>query len=302
VIFKKHTMLGSAFLLPLFLWIIKNKVIIPLFLTFIFHTFFTCSLSQQVWSDAGLRDIITPRVLTFNNAKAIIFDICKTESVEVTGAVAMIVWCLWYNRNNRVWNGLHDTARDVASRAVYMLQEWRAVNHLQQYNIPASTPAVSLNNHSPMSASEPLQHSLRSELMRWQQPHPDWWKCNVDASFSQGPCATGWGWCIRNSTGSFIAAGTSSRRHNFTVPEGEALAILEAMRVASSRGWSNIIFESDSKVVVDAIKAVSPGRSELCSIIFEIKALLQNNSNFEVKFAKRQADMAAHTLARAAIS
>jgi ribonuclease HI len=33
------------------------------------------------------------------------------------------------------------------------------------------------------------------------------------------------------------------------------MAILEAIREASSRGWSNIIFESDSKVVVDAIKA-----------------------------------------------
>jgi hypothetical protein len=43
------------------------------------------------------------------------------------------------------------------------------------------------------------------------------------------------------------------------------------MREASSRGWSNIIFESDSKVVVDAIKAISPDRSELCPIICEIK-------------------------------
>jgi ribonuclease HI len=80
------------------------------------------------------------------------------------------------------------------------------------------------------------------------------------------------------------------------------MAILEAIREASSRGWSNIIFDSDSKVVVDAIKATSPGRSELCSIVYEIKSLLQSNSNFEIKFTKRQANMAAHALARAAIS
>jgi ribonuclease HI len=260
-----------------------------------FHTFFTCNLSQQVWNQAGLHDVIPPRALAFNNAKAIIFDICKSESAEVTGAVAMIMWCLWYNRNNCVWNGTNDTARDVASRAVYLLQEWRAVHHVQQHNTPPSTTAVS-------SPTESQQLSPRSEPTRWQHPPPEWWKCNVDASFSQGPCATGWGWCIRNSTGSFIAAGTSSRRHNFTVPEGEALAILEAMRVASSRGWTNIIFESDSKVVIDAIKTVSQGRSELCSILFEIKALLLSNTNFEVKFSRRQANMAAHTLARAAIS
>ncbi|MCI77425.1 hypothetical protein A2U01_0098695, partial [Trifolium medium] len=37
--------------------------------------------------------------------------------------------------------------------------------------------------------------------------------------------------------------------HNLAVTEGEAMAILESMRVATSRGWTDIVFESDSKVV-----------------------------------------------------
>ncbi|WJX23528.1 hypothetical protein P8452_12731 [Trifolium repens] len=262
------------------------------------HVFFTCFHSQQVWLAAGLRDIITPRLLAFDNVKAILFDICKNELDDVAGAVAMIMWCLWNNRNNCVWNGIKDTAKDVASRAAHMLHDWRAINYLQQHSAQTTT-AVLIN--SSLAPSQ-QQQAINFELPRWQRPRPYWWKCNVDASFTQNPSITGWGWCIRNSNGSFIAAGTNSRKHNFTVPEGEALAILEALRVASSRGWSNIIFESDSKVVVDAIKATSHGRSELCSILQEIKALLQTNPNFEVKFTKRQANMAAHTLARAAIS
>jgi ribonuclease HI len=43
------------------------------------------------------------------------------------------------------------------------------------------------------------------------------------------------------------------------------MTILEAMRVAISRVWSNIVFESDSKVVVDVIKANAQRTSELCS-------------------------------------
>jgi ribonuclease HI len=266
------------------------------------HIFFSCIYSQQVWFDAGMRDIINPRLLAFNNVKSIIFDICKNESVEVAGAVAMTLWCLWNNRNNCVWNGIKHTAKEVASRAAHMLHDWRAINLLQQHN--TQTVFAVLHNSQPSSSLVPNPHQLvnNSDPPRWQRPRPDWWKCNVDASFIQGPYATGLGWCIRNSNGSFIVAGTNSHKHHFTVPEGEALAILEALRVASSRGWSNIIFESDSKVVVDAIKATSHGRSELCSILQEIKALLQTNPNFEVKFTKRQANMAAHTLARAAIS
>jgi hypothetical protein len=71
---------------------------------------------------------------------------------------------------------------------------------------------------------------------------------------------------------------------------------------ATYRGWSNIVFESDSKVVVDAIYANHHGISKLSNIISSIKLLLQCNLNFEIKFTKWQANMAAHTLARAAIS
>jgi hypothetical protein len=71
--------------------------------------------------------------------------------------------------------------------------------------------------------------------------------------------------------------------------EGEVLAILEAFRVASFGRWSNIIFVSNYKLVVDAIHAAHNGISELSYIIMSIKLLLQVN-------------MAAHTLARAVIS
>jgi ribonuclease HI len=56
--------------------------------------------------------------------------------------------------------------------------------------------------------------------------------------------------------------------------EGEAITILEAIRVASTIGWSIIIFESDSKVVVDVIQANYRGVSKLSSIILSINLLL----------------------------
>jgi hypothetical protein len=228
------------------------------------HAFFNCNFSQQVWHVAGLHDVISPRVQAHNNVQTILFDICKSEPEEVVGAVAMTVWCLWHNRNNCVWNDIKDTAKEVVSRAAHMLQEWRAINNLQQHNSQAAAAAVVIHNNQPSSfASNPHQQLQNPALLCWQRPRVGWWKCNVDASFSQSPCSSGWSWCVRNSDGSFIAAGTNSCRHNLSVHEGEAIAILEAMREASSRGWSNIIFESDSKVVVDAIKAISPGRSEL---------------------------------------
>jgi ribonuclease HI len=59
---------------------------------------------------------------------------------------------------------------------------------------------------------------------------------------------------VRNFDGIFVAAGTKKSILNFTSAGGEASAILEAIREANSRGCTDIIFESDSKVVVDALK------------------------------------------------
>jgi hypothetical protein len=52
-----------------------------------------------------------------------------------------------------------------------------------------------------------------------------------------------------------------------------------------------IVFESNSKLVVDSIQAAHNGTSELSSIIMSIKLLLQSNSNFEIKYIKRHINM-----------
>jgi hypothetical protein len=53
--------------------------------------------------------------------------------------------------------------------------------------------------------------------------------------------------------------------------------------------------------VVDAIHHFRGGSSEFSFIISNINNSLSCNPNFMVKFIKRQANMVAHTLARAAI-
>ncbi|KAK2444542.1 hypothetical protein QL285_015561 [Trifolium repens] len=183
-------------------------------------------------------------------------------------------------------------------RAVHMIGEWRAVNTAQRTTAvnTAATAAIG----SAIADQNSDREALGVQLLRWQKPREGWWKCNVDASFSQSPNHAAGGWCMRDSLGGFVAAGTKNFQHAVTVNEGEALAHMEAMHQAISRGWSNIVFESDSKIVVDAVHSNHHGNSEWSSLISSIKLLLHCNMNFEVKFTKRQANMAAHTLARAA--
>jgi ribonuclease HI len=99
-----------------------------------------------------------------------------------------------------------------------------------------------------------------------------------------------------------VLAGTAWKEGICSIVEGESIAILEAMKVIEQRGISNVIFETDSKTTVDAIQALRGRTSEFSSLICHIQNVLLCNPNFMVKFIKRQANMVAHTLARAAIA
>ncbi|GAU49778.1 hypothetical protein TSUD_141680 [Trifolium subterraneum] len=84
--------------------------------------------------------------------------------------------------------------------------------------------------------------------------------------------------------------------------EGEAWTLLLAMEEARHSGLDRVQFESDSKVLIEAIHMKRRGNSEFLSIVYDILSIMSSFLNFEVKFVRRQASSVAHTLARAANS
>jgi ribonuclease HI len=102
--------------------------------------------------------------------------------------------------------------------------------------------------------------------------------------------------------GRFVMAEITWRDGICSIIEGEAFALLEAIKVMEQRGITNVVFETDSKSVVDAIHHLRDGSSEFNFLICHIISILRCNPNFMVKFIKRQTNMVAHVLARTAIS
>jgi len=87
-----------------------------------------------------------------------------------------------------------------------------------------------------------------------------------------------------------------------TVLEGEAVALLEALHFADANRWDRVVFESDSSTLVQALSSPGHGDSEFYDIVSSISYQLSLHSNFKVKFVRRQTNMVAHTLDRAACS
>jgi ribonuclease HI len=53
--------------------------------------------------------------------------------------------------------------------------------------------------------------------------------------------------------GRFVMAETTWLDRSCSIMEGESIALLQALKVMVQRGYSHVIFETDSKSVVDAI-------------------------------------------------
>ncbi|CAI8596592.1 unnamed protein product [Vicia faba] len=69
-----------------------------------YHIFFDCALISHCWSVAGLEEVIRLKLVSMNEAKLVIHDICSKENKRVTGKVEIMLWVIWNNRNNWIWN------------------------------------------------------------------------------------------------------------------------------------------------------------------------------------------------------
>ncbi|GAU10714.1 hypothetical protein TSUD_425140, partial [Trifolium subterraneum] len=194
----------------------------------------------------------------------------------------MLLWVLWKNRNNSVWEAVKESGQVLGAKTLCLWQEW------------ATMQRTSSSNFQPAETSQ--------QIIQWQRPHSGWFKCNVDAGFHNDLNKTSVGWCLRDHAGQFVKAGSCWNQGKCSIIEGEAIALLQAMKEMEQGGFTHVIFETDSKNVIDAVHKFRIGNSEFSSLICNINNVMSLNPNFVVKFIKRQANMVAHTLARAAIS
>ncbi|GAU30369.1 hypothetical protein TSUD_57800 [Trifolium subterraneum] len=190
-------------------------------------------VARDSWSAAGLSSVLHNATYQQTNVMDRIFAVCSNESSDTVGRVAMLLWCIWHNRNDKLWNDNVQMPQQIGRHAFDAWNDWYSVHKLQRNNVSGTTKAY----------------------------------LTVISSV-----------------------------------EGEAWTLLLAMEEARHRGLDRVQFESDSKVLVEAIHMQRRGNSEFLSIVHDILSFMSSFINFEVKFVRRQANLVAHTLARAANS
>ncbi|GAU36753.1 hypothetical protein TSUD_318520 [Trifolium subterraneum] len=191
------------------------------------HILFRCAVARDSWSAAGLSAVLHNATYQQTNARDRIFAICSNESSDTVGRVTMLLWCIWQNRNDKLWNDNVQMPCQIGRHAFDAWNDWYSVHKLQSNNVSGTTKA---------------------DLVRWEKPALDWVKCNVDVTFVSGSGRTSMGLCFRDTGGHFMAGMTQWQQTVISsVEEEEAWALLLAMEEARHRGLNRVQFESDSK-------------------------------------------------------
>lgn len=89
--------------------------------------------------------------------------IFATNSLDVCGRVAVVLWGLWVNRNNTIWSGRCNSAVGIVNLSCRSLEEWLNV----QKN---STGCFSAGGGDSIAVD------------KWIRPNEGWLKANTDIS------------------------------------------------------------------------------------------------------------------------
>ena len=177
---------------------------------------------------------------------------------------------------------MQESTQDIYDRVGSLLTSWKnaqIVRHVQANSVATSV------------------------CVQQNKPSPGRYKCNVDASFSNSLNKVGIGVCIRDEEGRFVLARTEWFSPIVDVDLGGAMRLLTAMQWVKDLQLLNMDFEMDSKTVVDSVHGGSNGVSNYMAIINDCRHMLAIDlTNLDLKFIRRQANGAAHSLAKEAPS
>ena len=152
---------------------------------------------------------------------------------DVMCSIALILWCVWRQRNQKLWENSSISAVKAMELGHVYLQDWRRAR-------TGASSSATQHAHGPLT---------------WSRPLGGRWKCNLNAAMFRDLSATGLGMAMRRNDGQFYAYKTLLLPLSCSVKEAEALALREALLWALSLKLVDVEFESDSLLVVNSLSS-----------------------------------------------
>jgi ribonuclease HI len=137
-----------------------------------------------------------------------------------------------------------------------------------------------------------VQHSVnvQGQSQKWDKPPVGFLKCNIDADILDQGVAMGAGFVMRNNEGAVVYCGCWKIRGSFSPTLAEALCLKNVLQFMISQGLSNVLIESDAKIVVDGINDIGINDFEMGMIFEYCRELINQGNNFDLYHLRRSAN------------
>jgi ribonuclease HI len=242
------------------------------------HCFFGCGAVQELWEQSPIWNQVRPYIDNAIGIVQMLFQMLEELEATTCCNIAMLLWVVWWKRNQVCWQGQTPTSYAVIRRAQEQYEDWTKVRKTQQ-NISNNSPTV--------------------EEIKWTKPPLNMLKCNVDAACYNESNRYGIAACVRDSQGRFVKAYTRWFEGKPDISEAEALGVLETLRWLQREHMTNVQLETDCLQVIQALHSKNRNNTEFGIVINLCRTLLNSNLNCQASHVRRQANRVAYSLAQA---
>lgn len=150
-------------------------------------------------------------------------------------------------------------------------------NKLQEGELPLEAEEVARRTRS--SVIEYLQVFTPTQVKqppdKWRPPEVSTYKINVDGSFIPGQVHVGWGVAVRSADGKLICARAGKANHIGDAFAAEAIAMSQAISMASDLGLVRVQLETDSQLLAEALDLCKVDSSAYAALIEDMKYQLK---------------------------
>ncbi|KAL4354441.1 hypothetical protein GQ457_06G018800 [Hibiscus cannabinus] len=234
------------------------------------HLMRDCCFTRQVLDKVGFHFSSNPVEVQWPYWLASFFSSLHDAQQRM---LLVAYWVIWFTRNKVVHEGLTPSVIQCVSFIEASVRESDALV-VSPHTLPAKAPEI------------------------WQAPQANIIKCNFDAAFSTCSREAIAGVLCRDSGGMIMAACSTPHYHVADAFVAEALACLQAIVFAKDLGFRRIVVEGGSLTVIKKVNCNIADKSIIAPIIHDIKKAARNLESVSFCFARREANNAAHVLAR----
>jgi ribonuclease HI len=242
------------------------------------HILWGCRSASDVWG-------VCPRKIQkcsssgFDFAQ-IIDELLHKLDQEDFELLATVARRIWLRRNSVVFGGVLQNPNCLVTSAM------EACTAFYGANMKGDNQEVSLHN--------PI-------VPHWKAPPVGVYKINWDAAIDKSRRIMGVGVIVRDGEGEVVAALHSSQMGITDPATAEAYAAWKAVQFGRDLGLPKVILEGDALVIVQALQKEDPSWHKYGSLIETSRSLLRSFQSWSVRHTKREANMAAHLLAKEAL-